>query len=599
MRRRDASVWAVLLFWSTGTVADDHLLTIGGGPVPTNNQVSLEKNVSYLQRVLGRLDLEDTPQTILFSDGGEEERDLQYDAQRDPEDVRMLLGEILGPNTGMKYNYRSSILPIVDGAATPQQITSTLEDLAAQLHAGDRLIIYFTGHGGRARGAGARDRRHRSRESARPSSPEATPESASADSPSTEKKSEKQEPDSSPEQKPEAETSKETESKSAQETSPSENDRPDDEKAKENEKDQPNSSERPADRAQRRRIPFANNILHLWNGSSMSVTEWTQKLDALPPDVPVVAIMVQCYSGGFGNFIFAGGNPQNGIAEHSRCGFFSTVPDRVAAGCTPNVNEADYREYSSYFFEALSGESRTGERVKQPDYDNDGRTSLLEAHAYTVLNADTIDIPVRTADVYLRCITPSQEPENRLTSHSSIDLLLANSSPIERAVVEGLSNRFELHGEDRAKEVEEAIRKTRGEKQKIDGEATRHRQTVTTIRKEIGESLKKRWPELASPWHPESARLVSEEPEVLLDAIRSHKRYDELRSKTTQIESLTAESEQKELQVVKLERLQYWLETLAMQANLKASNDEQANADFQRLVELESSCVTKATPPGE
>src|SRR4051812_48266775 len=32
--------------------AEDHFLTIGGGESPTNNQVSLEKNLLYLQRFL-------------------------------------------------------------------------------------------------------------------------------------------------------------------------------------------------------------------------------------------------------------------------------------------------------------------------------------------------------------------------------------------------------------------------------------------------------------------------------------------------------------------------------------------------------------------
>ncbi len=591
MCRRLVSVWAVFLMWSTSSVADDHLLTIGGGPAANNNQVSLEKNIYYLQRVLRHLNLDNIHQTILFADGRDEGRDLQFDAQRDPEDIRMLLAEILGPSNGMKYDYRTSILPIVDGAATPQVIDSTLKELAANLHDGDRLIIYFTGHGGRPRGWTPPDRRNRGRESAAPTSPTAS----EPNPPRSEKTTDAEDPDQPPEQKKEAAKPSTNDSGTGETSSGQEPEeaakspgKPDTENGEGRETD----SERPAQRT-RRRTSFPNNVIHLWNGSNMSVTEWTQKLDKLPTEVPVVAIMVQCYSGGFGNFIFTGGNPDNGMAMHHRCGFFSTVPDRVAAGCTPNVNEADYREYSSYFFEAICGESRTGESVERPDYDQDGQTSFLEAHAYTVLNADTIDIPVRTSDIYLRHFAPARGADAILTSHSPIDSLLEDSSPIARAVVEGLSDRFELHGNDRAKDVENSIRQIRADKQRIDGEIRQHRQLVTNIKKEIADALKLKWPELANPWHPETARLVNEEPQLLLDAIRSHKRYEDFRNETRTIETLTEESEQKELQIVKLERLQYWLETLALQANLKALNDEKLNAEFQRLVELESSCLVK------
>ena len=61
----------------------------------------------------------------------------------------------------------------------------------------------------------------------------------------------------------------------------------------------------------------------------------------------------------------------------NRCGFFATVHDRKAAGCTADIDEANYQEYSTYFFAALRGKTRTGTPITPPDYDGDGRVSPL------------------------------------------------------------------------------------------------------------------------------------------------------------------------------------------------------------------------------
>ncbi|HWL10163.1 MAG TPA: hypothetical protein VNQ76_17290, partial [Planctomicrobium sp.] len=401
--------------------------------------------------------------------------------------------------------------------------------------------------------------------------PEPTPVGAGDDQPTEEKVSEKPAVENAP-----------TEKTSVENVPP------------EGEKSQnDNGGERPAGRGpggrSSRREAFANNILHLWKRTDLSVTEWTEKLDKLPTDVPIIAVMVQCYSGGFGNFVFKGGNPANGLAGHARAGFFSTVPDRVAAGCTPKVNEAEYREYSSYFFEALCGESRTGQPVTSPDYDQDGQTSFLEAHAYTVLTADTIDIPVRTTDVYLRQVSTINGKEGLLTANSPITALLAYANPTERAVVEGLSQRFDLTGSDRGREVDDAIKAKRAEKQKVEDELRKHRQKVTDIKKEIGNVVKNRWPEISSHWHPGVARILTEEGETVRNTILEHPRYTELRKKEDEIKALSAESDQQELQVVKLERLKYWLETLALKANL---TDNAKEAGLRRIGELESTFLT-------
>ena len=85
-----------------------------------------------------------------------------------------------------------------------------------------------------------------------------------------------------------------------------------------------------------------DTTLTLWNENSMDVKEFAGLLDKLPPKLQVVMVMVQCHAGGFADVIFnkaqAGPNP-SALSDRHRCGFFATVPERPAAGCTPDINE--------------------------------------------------------------------------------------------------------------------------------------------------------------------------------------------------------------------------------------------------------------------
>ena len=138
-----------------------------------------------------------------------------------------------------------------------------------------------------------------------------------------------------------------------------------------------------------------NTVLYLWNNQRFLMKDLVALLNKVPAEVPVMTVMVQCYAGGFANLIFDSGDPKKGLSKSNRCGFFATVHNRVAAGCTADIYEENYHEYSSYFWEAIRGKTRTGTPITVPDYDNDGAVSLAEAHAYVLLTSSTIDVPVR------------------------------------------------------------------------------------------------------------------------------------------------------------------------------------------------------------
>src|SRR5438045_9677165 len=56
---------------------EDHFLTIGGGESPTNSEVSLEKNILYLQRFLSASGPASMPKDIYFANATEMGRDIR------------------------------------------------------------------------------------------------------------------------------------------------------------------------------------------------------------------------------------------------------------------------------------------------------------------------------------------------------------------------------------------------------------------------------------------------------------------------------------------------------------------------------------------
>ncbi|MCS6812571.1 MAG: C13 family peptidase [Cyanobacteria bacterium] len=185
-----------------------------------------------------------------------------------------------------------------------------------------------------------------------------------------------------------------------------------------------------------------NNALMLWNNQYMTVQELATLLDQLPANKPIVTMMAQCYSGSFANFVYQGGNPRYPLATQSRCGFFATIKTLPSVGCTPAVNEADYRDYSSSFFAGLSGRSRTGQAVASADYDRDGRVSYAEAHAFAKVDEFTTDLPVSTSEVWLQERASEQEIDTIL-DRSIADILLT-ARPEQYYVVTALLQKFNL-----------------------------------------------------------------------------------------------------------------------------------------------------------
>jgi len=200
------------------------------------------------------------------------------------------------------------------------------------------------------------------------------------------------------------------------------------------------------------RDDYANTVYAGWNGD-FSTRELARALQSSPSKAPLVLVMVQCHGGGFANTLFVGGDPKRGVWNRDFCGFFASTAERPAAGCTSQVNERDYQDFTTYFFAALSGVSRDGRPVTGADYDGNGRVSLQEACAYADLNDNSIDVPVSTSDAFLRSVFPAHDTHWQ----SSYAPIRERAAPWQSAVLDGLCSRLNLRGDARLAQAQKRL----------------------------------------------------------------------------------------------------------------------------------------------
>ncbi len=137
------------------------------------------------------------------------------------------------------------------------------------------------------------------------------------------------------------------------------------------------------DHGTRNKEDLGNNAITLWGvGESITVQELGAMLRSLDPKVRVVALMSQCFSGGFAALETA--RSGDGLPNGETCGFFSSTADRPAYGCYPENRGRENVGHSFHFLEALAETGR-----------------LDEAHRSVLVTDATPDVPLRTSDVWL------------------------------------------------------------------------------------------------------------------------------------------------------------------------------------------------------
>ncbi|MCG8586933.1 MAG: hypothetical protein MI757_19690, partial [Pirellulales bacterium] len=333
-----------------------------------------------------------------------------------------------------------------------------------------------------------------------------------------------------------------------------------------------------------------NTKLMLWNNESIDAKAFAGMPGKLPAEASVVIVAVQCYSGGFADLIFNEADRKKGVNAARRCGFFATVHDRPAAGCTPDINEADYKEYSTYFWAALRGKTRTGQSIDPPDYDGNGTISFDEAHAFALIESNSIDISISTSDAFLRSISKTSDKKIKglLTRESPLAQLLPHATPAQRKVIEQLSAEFKLSGSNRGKDAKKLADKLSAEKKNAEKEHKTKSGEYKKLAKDIRTAIVVKWPELTNTFNPRAIDLLANHGDEVRKAIEAHPKFKQFWKLQEEAAAAAARKLDADRRWAKSQRLLRTLENLALVANLPkvATPDQQKR--FEQLRQDES-----------
>ena len=373
-----------------------------------------------------------------------------------------------------------------------------------------------------------------------------------------------------------------------------------------------------------------NTTISCWDGKSISVRDLATWLDEFPVQVPVLMVMAQCYCGGFAHTIFADADEMHGLAKPVRAGFFAQQHNLAAAGCRPDVENDE--EFSSYFWGALIGSSRTGEPMPGCDANGDGTISFDEAYANAMVIGETIDIPLKTSDVLLRKYSripdyellkrqtgrrgrrnPSESSndegassdEGQTTSTEakletpstelqgmcgSLESVVADEQAATQRIVREISRQLGILPHD---DVSKMIAAFRDEARQSRSAGRRSRRRGGSGRRRLWAEVAEKWPELADAETWETSPLLRDEnQERLWMEIKQLPSYEAYAQRRDERERLERQSQQAELRDVKYHRLINTLESVVLAKNLPRVAPPEVVEHYEKVVRLEGSSLS-------
>jgi hypothetical protein len=467
---------------------------VGGGPNLENNQVAIESNVRYLNRLLPQ----EIVRTTLFADGNVNNATVlaDIDTRKMPIGERLLRLALQDRDSSeaSQTQFRKPHLGgRLDGPTKSREVAKTIEKIAleAEKNPKQQLFAYFTGHG---------------------------------------------------------------------------------------------SSDNQGDE---------NNVFDMWGNEALTVRDMAKHIARLPAGMPVTLVMVQCHSGSFANLIFEGGDPRADVADRDIVGYFAAIKERPAAGCTSEVNEEEYRDFTSYFFAALTGVDRLGRKVTGADYNGDGRVGMDEAYCYTLAQDRSIDVPVCTSDIFLRRFVTISDTEVFRTPYSQI---VEWATPGQKAALAALTKALGREtGEDR---LQTAYREMRQGKRGAlrGGEDTGElRRQYVAARQEGRRTLFARFPALSRSKEGGLAyKRALEEAKRYLTQEANEAEWRRLLAAEESLERADSEEEKRDIAESHLIRLVRLGKSVVLARKIRQSGDKILLNRYERLVKGESASLLPA-----
>jgi hypothetical protein len=258
----------------------------------------------------------------------------------------------------------------------------------------------------------------------------------------------------------------------------------------------------------------------------------------------------------------------------------------VPAGCTSAVDEAEYKDFTSYFFAALTGQDRVGRRVTGADYNGDGRVGMDEAFCYTLIHDESIDVPVCTSDVFLRRFVPMEDMRVFRTPYSRI---VEWASIPQRAALEALTSRLHLTGEDRAMTAYQKLFDSMGANHKRDWRQQDQRALIrfNNLTKEARQILVRQYPALKmSPSPQQSAARKAAITQLSREA--KDGKWDDLLTAEEELAKSDQQNEAQEIADSHLIRLVRLAKSVVLAHQLRQTGSSTLKTRFERLLQAEA-----------
>ena len=328
-----------------------------------------------------------------------------------------------------------------------------------------------------------------------------------------------------------------------------------------------------------------DNYLKLWQVTRLHVSELNTLFNGIAKDVRIVFVFPQCYSGAFADLMYADPAERTVLNKQTRCGFLSQRRDREAEGCTASVNSSDYRDYSTFFFAALDGKTRTGKPLAgNPDKNGDGVVSLREAHLYALEYSESADLSRSTSEVYLERWLPWYARWNTGGALKDNDYSRIADSLAQRIGLQADTSRYLRRVMPRRADLKQRRQRLEQERDQLTSEEK-------GLQKKIQNSLAARWPELDYPYTNNYLKLMQSHAEEVDRAIRMNQSYPHLKSiqaRLVAIEDKLLVLLREDVQLEKLYRMRK-LSRIKSLFNRSASND--ARKAYDRLLKCEQTAL--------
>jgi hypothetical protein len=233
-----------------------------------------------------------------------------------------------------------------------------------------------------------------------------------------------------------------------------------------------------------------------------------------------------------------------------------------------------------------------GRSVESADFNHDGRVDFTEAHAYTLMHSQTIDVCVRTSDRFLRKYSSVNPSDARLVQpDKSYARLIALAGSTERTVLQSLCSELQLTGESRIAEAKRLSQDNERERRRLQKQVREAQNSVQRVREKISKEVLLQWPFLKEAWHPRTQEALAKGDAEMLRAVTKHPAYADWRAQRAKLADLKNKDLDLERTWAKLQRVQYIAESVALAKNLTIVAAEPIVRRYRALVALEKSSL--------